>query len=210
MTSHTDADHNTTTWVLDARGNVLEELEPGTFYGVAGYCETDYTYTSAPSGIGGLPGGLVSVETDAAGTEDETVTTTTYYSDPSSDTGLVGSVAVDPTYDTEDSYTLSYQYDSNGNPSQSTDEYGRVTEYVYDALNRLVTQTDPAPGTSTNGVADPAPATQYRYDALGNQVSTTDPDGNTTTSSYDALNRLASTTAPRRTRRRQARSARMD
>ena len=33
------------------------------------------------------------------------------------------------------------------------------------------------------------PATTYTYDRNGNQLSTTDPDGNTTWTSYDALNR---------------------
>jgi YD repeat-containing protein len=59
----------------------------------------------------------------------------------------------------------------------------RVTDYVYDAKGRLISQTDGA-GTS-------APTTQsWAYDSAGNAIRHTDGRGNTSWSAYDAANRL--------------------
>ena len=68
-----------------------------------------------------------------------------------------------------------------GNRIAMTDALGRVTQYGYDAKDRLTVITD----TLGN-------ATVYAYDANDNRTSVTDANGNTTTFTYDALNRLAS------------------
>ena len=195
MTSHTDGDANKTTWDLNSRGEVTAENDPGTFYGTPGKCVTAYTYTIAPAGVNGLPGGLVATSTAAAGTRYAVTATTSYYSDNPRDTGLVQSVT--NAYGTALAATVTSRYDSNGALSQTTDEYGRVTKYVNDNLGRAVEEIDSDPAT---GMADPSdskcPKTFRLYDALGNEVSDTDPDGNTTTSRYDALDRLVATTLP--------------
>ena len=60
-----------------------------------------------------------------------------------------------------------------------TDANNHATTYAYDALNRLVSTTDPL-----------SHVTGYGYDAVGNRTSQTKPDGTTVTYTYDALNRL--------------------
>ena len=136
MTSHTDGDGYKTTYNLDGYGNVTEEDDPPTS---AGTRVTKYTYTFPPdaSSIGQLPGGLVSVETDAAETSKPTTTTTQYVAS-GNQVGLVQTVTVSQG---GGSYTLSYQYDGNRNLTQSTDQYNHVTKYTYDKLNNLLRQT---------------------------------------------------------------------
>ena len=56
---------------------------------------------------------------------------------------------------------------------------GHLTTFAYDALNRLVSESDPLGNT-----------TSYGYDAVGNRVSLLDAAGFITTFSYDAANRL--------------------
>ncbi len=77
------------------------------------------------------------------------------------------------------------QYDSVGNVAASTDQLGRRTTYVYDALGRAVSTSDPMGNVTTT-----------RYDRSGNVVATTDALGNTTSYGYDALNRKVSVTDP--------------
>lgn len=96
-----------------------------------------------------------------------------------------------------------YGYHSVGNRIKQTDANNEVTCFKYDALNRL-TQTirtvvgnpnirDTVPASincaTYNADSDDA-VTSFTYDAVGNQLSTTDPNGNTSTSTYDALNRV--------------------
>jgi choice-of-anchor C domain-containing protein len=56
----------------------------------------------------------------------------------------------------------------------------RITDYEYDAADRLIRQTDAMGGT-----------VNFRYDAQGNRVLLQDPVGNITTWTYDTLNRVA-------------------
>lgn len=81
-----------------------------------------------------------------------------------------------------DGTVLSYQYDNVGNRTQlkvkkmNGDE--QLTNYSYDALNRLQTVTD-ATGT-----------TRYEYDAVGNNTTITYSNGLITQNQFDELNRI--------------------
>ncbi|MCE9556608.1 MAG: hypothetical protein K8T91_24930 [Planctomycetes bacterium] len=70
--------------------------------------------------------------------------------------------------------------------------YSKITENEYDALNRLIAryETDPEVDNVLFQTGE------YHYDEAGRQVSTTDALGRTTTSQYDALDRLTSQTLP--------------
>ena len=81
-----------------------------------------------------------------------------------------------------------YAYDSNGNPTATTDPLSRTTTQAYDALNRLIQVTDP--NTPTAGL------TQYQYDAQDNLTQVTDPKNLATTYSYNGFNELISQSSP--------------
>jgi RHS repeat-associated protein len=72
-----------------------------------------------------------------------------------------------------------YTYDQNGNRLTIKDGNGHITTFVYDALNRLTSETDPLGHTSA-----------YAYDSIGHRTSMTDANGATTTYTYDDANRL--------------------
>ncbi|MDD4096262.1 MAG: hypothetical protein PHP22_08495, partial [Oscillospiraceae bacterium] len=74
--------------------------------------------------------------------------------------------------------TKYFRYDNNGNLVYGTDGNGNVTEFTYDAMNRVIFVSQ---GGKTTGTT---------YDANGNQLTATDWLGNTVTNVYDALNRL--------------------
>ncbi len=75
-----------------------------------------------------------------------------------------------------------------GNLLTETDPLGNVTEYEYDALDRLIRIIQPDP--DGQGALE-SPETQYAYDAAGRLTSVTDPLGRVTGYEYDALGRPA-------------------
>ncbi len=85
-----------------------------------------------------------------------------------------------------------YVYDSAGNLSRITDPLNRVTDFVYDKLDRKTSEKSPAVGMTLI-----SPTFNWTYDAAGNVISTTDPLGRVTTNAYDAVNQLTSITHPR-------------
>ena len=78
-----------------------------------------------------------------------------------------------------------YNYDANGNLTQTTDANLNPTEQGYDALDRLQKTIDALNGT-----------TQYAYDGQDNLTSVTDPNGLTTTYEYDGLGNLIKQISP--------------
>jgi len=71
-----------------------------------------------------------------------------------------------------------FQYDLNGNRTQSTQPMGNSLSYQYDAANRLTE------------VISPTGSTTYSYDNNGNRLTQTDAMGYTTSFEYDANNLL--------------------
>lgn len=93
-----------------------------------------------------------------------------------------------------------YEYDDNGNLTKITDPLKRTVANQYDALNRLITSTDPE-GNPTHysydsqdqlvWVTDPRKlGTQYTRDGLNNLSKTVSPDTGTTTATFDAAGNL--------------------
>jgi len=72
-----------------------------------------------------------------------------------------------------------YTYDENGNRLTIKDGNGHITNFTYDELNRLTSESDPL-GNNWS----------YGYDALGNRISMTDANGKITNYAYDDTNRL--------------------
>jgi YD repeat-containing protein len=79
-------------------------------------------------------------------------------------------------------------HDLNNNMTKSTDPLGRVTDHVYDALNRLLSTQDPA--TPTRGT------TAYAYDNQDNLTKVTDAKGLITTYTYNGLGDLTQLQSP--------------
>jgi RHS repeat-associated protein len=75
-------------------------------------------------------------------------------------------------------------YDPNGNRDTLTDALGHLTRWAYDPQDRLVSRTDPALKQDTFTL----------YDKRGNLLSRTDRKGQTTTYTWDALNRVKTVT----------------
>ena len=88
-------------------------------------------------------------------------------------------------------YVTAYQYDHNGNlaraiRAQGDTTYERAAEYTFDGLGRVRAEKQYPSWPNTGG----ALVTQVSYDANGNGVTLVDPLGQTTTFTYDILNRL--------------------
>jgi RHS repeat-associated protein len=86
-----------------------------------------------------------------------------------------------------DDRVTSFTYLAQGLVDTVTDALGRVTDYDYDALGRLVAET------FAKGTVDQA-TRQYKYDAAGNLVTLIDENGHLTAYQYDAMNRLVQIT----------------
>ncbi len=107
-----------------------------------------------------------------------------------------------------------YQYDPNGNLTQSTDPLGHNRQIIYDSLDQAVHQLEPHPTVigSTQGqidtvydnlgqitqITDPRNlSTQYQVDNLGNVLSQTSPDTGLTQNTYDDAGNLKTRTDAR-------------
>jgi RHS repeat-associated protein len=184
-TSSTDADHNTTTAVYDPTACTLTEVDQPIIGGVQP--KTSFTYSAR---------GQVLTKTDAVGM------VTTYIYSTSNET---------LTSANEDSlHTMlktQYLYNAVGDITSLTDPNLNITTSAYDHQRRLTQITGP---TATHaqtvntydvngqlvtvqratglGTFETSTAT---YSPTGKRLTATDPNNNTTTWTYDALDRVA-------------------
>ncbi|MFC4856907.1 RHS repeat-associated core domain-containing protein [Actinophytocola glycyrrhizae] len=94
---------------------------------------------------------------------------------------------------TED-LTTTYGHDQRGLVTSTTDPAGATTDYRYDALGRLVAATAPEVEIEPGGLTRPTTATGY--DTFGAATHVTDANGETWRYGYDKLSRLVSATSP--------------
>jgi RHS repeat-associated protein len=85
--------------------------------------------------------------------------------------------------------TWTFQYDSSGNRTSSTDGLGRVTNYTYDANANMLSRSIQLTSSQTL-------TWSYTYNQFGDVLTATDPLENVTTNSYDSNGNLLSTTTP--------------
>lgn len=100
-----------------------------------------------------------------------------------------------------------YQYDLNDNPTGHTNPRQFSNSSSFDALDRLVSQTDALNGVTQLGydaqdnltkVQDPrGVTTRYEYDGLGNLTKLISPDSGTSTFEYDAAGNVTKQTDAR-------------
>lgn len=188
LSSAIGRDGKTTTFTLDAKGNVLSKIDP------LGHAAS-FTYTTAQAG---LSAGLVKTETDA----DNHITTYDYYTtaDKPKWAGLVKSL----TYGTgtSDERSERYFYDDYRNLSLQIDVNNVATQFVYDPLGRLLEQRIGVTfNASTGAISGGQLAAKNTYDSVGRLRAQMriGPDGtpaNPTIYDYYGLNRLKSGTDP--------------
>jgi YD repeat-containing protein len=201
-TSITDFNGNTTTFVLDSHGNVLEEEQPGGL-------DEEWTYNSAgqmltyTDGDGAVTsyvynslGRLTEIEEPGSGSP-----TIEYGYDTAGDVSSITDEVGDTvtyTYNkmgqvlTEQNPVQAaagkdgaFAYDEDGNLLTETDADGLTTSYTYNARDEELSMTDAMHST-----------TSFGYDATGNLISITDSMDNTTTYSYTSENELLTVTDP--------------
>ncbi|HUY90664.1 MAG TPA: Ig-like domain-containing protein, partial [Pirellulales bacterium] len=178
VTKYVDPAGRETDYSLDpSNGEVLSMTQVS----AAGNRVTSYTYTPAP-GPGDPPAGLVATITDPRG-----IVTAIGYNSHGLPTQIVYAQG------TPDQATVSLTYDLNDNPATYTDELGRVTDFTYDDLNRLIQTTLPPPDPNNPSVR---PVLSAFFDAAGNKTSATDPLANVTSYSYDFSGKIIQVQQP--------------
>jgi RHS repeat-associated protein len=174
LTSHTDERGNVTTFVIDpANGNVNAIDRP------LGH-HTEFTYT---------PSGQIDTLIDAQGRLND------YDYDP---LGRLERITF--ALGTPDEAFRRYFYDQNttagraGLVTSMQNENGALTQYAYDALNRLtqITGADP----DGPGLPLASPVTTFGYDAAGNLTTINDANSRVTTYEFDSLGRMVLQTEP--------------
>lgn len=212
LTSRTDTEGNTTTYLIDGTtGNLLELKD-------AEDNRTQYSY---------YPNGDLKTVTDPRGFV-TTYTSYDAYGNPTQIKDPLGNITTNQydarsrlveRYDTFSHHLLyrydgldrklreeqrddlgdggatqvtEYRYAANGEIATQTDGLGQVTRYLYDDLNRLVEQREEgviqADGSSTTL------RTLYAYDEANNLIRETSPRGIVHTHTYDELNRHTAST----------------
>ncbi|MFO7902876.1 MAG: RHS repeat-associated core domain-containing protein [Pirellulaceae bacterium] len=177
---------------LDVRGNVSSKRERENRRADTPDRVTKYWYTYRATSMDDLPGGLVGRVIVAAGTPDAVVELTKYH-DSGPEIGLPAVVRqAAHSRDPNVASMVQFRYDAHRCLSERIDVAGNSTFFLYDGLDRLHQQVDPAPGTGDHG----SPRTTYFYDALGNKTEIINARGVKTAREYDEMNRLISQTLP--------------
>ncbi len=102
-------------------------------------------------------------------------------------TRVVGQL--DATSGETDDYIMRRTYTARGLVETEVDPLGRLSEYAYDQLGRMISMTV-AKGTTVEAI------TQFEYDTAGNTTAIIDANGHRTQFTYDALNRPTQTVRP--------------
>jgi RHS repeat-associated protein len=105
------------------------------------------------------------------------------------------------------SYTESWTYDAQNNPTSYTDARGNTTTYSYDSAGRLLSEVKPGGVTTSNAwnadgtlatSTDPrGGVTSYTYDVNGQTLTVTTPMGFVTSYVYDTAGRVKTITNAR-------------
>lgn len=161
LASRTDPDGTTTTFTYDAARRLISEKRNAAAVLASGaiFEEMRYTYDAASN--------VTAVSTYA----DSTLKSIAY-----TDYDEQGKVRARRG---NNGQNFRYAYDANGNLKTIMDSTNKVTTQTYDALERLISSTDPLGGV-----------TRFEYDIGGRVKKVTDPRGLNTTYVYDGFGQL--------------------
>jgi len=189
VTKYTDEYKRETRYQLDEYGNVevMQQVvgsDVNTLGSQGDDVFTQYFYTEGNSSVSPgarLQGGLITKIIDPLGN----ITQYKYYRAHADDTigtdfqgpvdparaGLVQQI--DIAVGSDDADSVSFTYDTYRRMVSKTDELERTTDYAYDALDNLISITEPDADSSDSWGR---PVTTFTYDTLGRLVRQEDPD----------------------------------
>jgi len=175
----TDPLGNTRQMQYDAVGNLVTSIDP-----LGGETRYEYDALNRQIAITDPLGNRTEFSYDAAGnriSQRDSLGVVTHYTYDALGrlTAVVENYRPALVADHETNVRTEYAYDANGNRYVVRNANGHETLYAFDALDRLVRETDPLGNV-----------TEYNYDAAGNRVALTDAAGSTIGYSYDAAQRL--------------------
>ena len=182
----TDANGLVTTFNYDAVGNLVKQTNA-----IGGV--TQFTYDQLNRQVSTIDalGNTTRMNYDASGnliqkTDAGNITTKYEYNKNGNLTAVVENFVAYGSVDNQTNVRTEYTYDHNGNLLTIRDANGHtVNTYTYDALNRVLNDTD-ALGAVTS----------YTYDVAGNMTQMLDANGVTITYSYNANNQLTKVDYP--------------
>ena len=151
--------------------------------------KTTFQYTTDPTSVNDLPGGLITHETigiSGTGATADAVTTKTDYFDVFANPAKHSQVStVTSAFGTVSATVSQLDYDQWGNLLTSTDALGNVTNFESDALGRVIKVTSADPDGSGSRSSS---VTRTFYDALGNAIRRIDARGIVTSTTIDYRN----------------------
>ncbi|MBW2046567.1 MAG: hypothetical protein JRI96_17110, partial [Deltaproteobacteria bacterium] len=174
----------TGTVTFDCRGNIKEKYLPyfaesSPDFSPPGYSRPHFTFDYDP--VGRLIRTTNPDSTFSSIAYDDRITTTTdengHYKTVYYD--AYGRATKIEEHNNADTYTTTYEYDTQGNLTRLTDNQSNTTQIRYDSLGRKIRMDDPDMGEWT-----------YAYDKVGNLTEQTDAKGQIISFTYDSLNRL--------------------
>ncbi|MGA1870687.1 MAG: RHS repeat-associated core domain-containing protein [bacterium] len=206
-------------YIADRENNCIRRIDPsGIISTIAGNGNYGYSGDGGPAILAELAS-PVRVAVDEAGNiyiadkDNKRIRVVKQSTNANTNTGLISPEGDYSTLSRNEdgSYTrimkdgTTYRFNAQGLETSKEDTNGQITNYFYDASDRLTRITDPVDLSTTftfddntlSSITDPAGrTTQFIHDSDNNLTSIIAPDGSTTSFTYDALHLLTSKTDP--------------
>jgi YD repeat-containing protein len=87
-----------------------------------------------------------------------------------------------------------WPYDADQEETSVTDPNGNTTQFTYDLLGRVQSETLPTTFVGSGGGGNGLATYTYGYDLNGNLLTSKDPNNHTTSNAYNALDEETSVT----------------
>ena len=190
LTTATYADSSVTNYAYDTNGLVTSATD------AQGKVLEAHTYNSSRQGLtstnaNGVDSVTASYASGSAAVSDSLGNSTTYGVGRVIGRNVVSSISGSGCDTCGGRGNYAYTYDSNGNPSSSTDPLGHYTGDTYDSSGNLILLAIATDASQSNWQRF-----SYTYNGFGEVLTATDPLGNVTTNTYDSKGNLLTTKTP--------------